>query len=268
MLWYSFTDVLGGLGEGALTVLTPDWLRLIAYLLFASSLIPAALAVQQFLRSRGAKYYVMRQNAHQRFVRWMFVALTMEVLAVAVLITAPRLPPIELAPTAAPIVTVSPSPTSRPTRTPTPTLTRPPTATPPFIPTPTPDTPSPDPAVSPLPSDVPAGEDARITFITLAADKDENGQPVDPGTEFPPGDHRVYLFIAYEGMTNGLAWTFDIYRGEEHLDGLTQAWEWGEQGETYLYYKPPGGYEPGIYQMRVLIEDRVQGVAQFVITEE
>lgn len=251
-----------------MTILTPDWLRSIAYALFALSLVPAAIAFQQFLRSQGAKYYVMRQNAHQRFVRWMFVTLTMEVLAVAVLIAAPRLPPIELAPTSAPIGIASPSPSPRPTRTPTPTLTRPPTATPPFIPTPTPETPSPAPTLSPLPSPVPAGENARITFVTLAADKDENGQPVGQGTEFPPGDHRVYLFISYEGMIDGLAWTFDIYRGEEHLDGLTQAWEWGERGETYLYYKPPGGYEPGVYQMQVLIEDRVQGVAQFVITEE
>ncbi len=252
-----------------MTILTPDWLRLIAYVLFASSFIPATLAIQQFLKSRSGKYYVMRQNAHQRFVRWMFVALVIEVLAVVVLVAAPRLSPIELAPTAAPVVTVSPSPSSRPTRTPTPTLTRPPTATPPFIPTPTPDVPTPDPALSPLPSVTPAGEDARITCITLAADKGENGRPVGPGVEFPPGDHRVYLFISYKGMTSGLDWTFSIYREGERLDdGLTSPWEWGDQGDTYLYYKPPGGYEPGIYEMRVFIEERPQCFAQFVITEE
>jgi hypothetical protein len=122
-------------------------------------------------------------------------------------------------------------------------------------------------ALTPLPGAVLAGEDAHITIVTLAADKDGAGRPVDPGTEFPPGDHRVYLFIAYDGMANGVAWTFAIYRDGEFLDASTQLWEWGADGKTYLYFKPPGGYKAGVYEMRVFIQDRVQGVAQFVITE-
>ena len=115
---------------------------------------------------------------------------------------------------------------------------------------------------------MPAGEDAHIAVITLAAGHDDSGAPVDPGTEFPPGDHRVYLFISYEGMANGVAWTFAIYRQGKLLDETTQLWEWGEQGITYLYYQPPQGYEPGVYEMAVFVESRLQGIAQFVITEE
>lgn len=115
---------------------------------------------------------------------------------------------------------------------------------------------------------MPAGVGARISVITLAADRDDSGQPVDPVAEFPPGDHRVYLFISYENMANGVAWTFAIYGEGELLDSSTQLWEWGSQGRTYLYYKPPGGYEPGEYEMRVFIEERLQGVAQFVIVEK
>ena len=71
-----------------------------------------------------------------------------------------------------------------------------------------------------------------------------------------------------EGMANGSAWTLAIYREGEFLDAATQLWEWGEQGSTYLFYQPPGGYEPGLYEMQVFIEARLQGVAQFVIVEE
>ena len=69
-------------------------------------------------------------------------------------------------------------------------------------------------------------------------------------------------------MTNGSTWTFAIYCEGELLDGTPRLWEWGRQGATYLYYKPPGGYEPGAYEMRVFVEQNLQGVAQFVITEE
>jgi hypothetical protein len=249
------------------------WLRWIAHAVLLASIIPVMVAIYQMDRARRAPFYVARAAALQRVRRWALVALLMVVVALSLLVVAPSLarllgrpewPARETpTPTAAAMVTSTP----RPTRTPTVTPTRRPTATPPFIPTPTPDVRPPESAATPLPNAVPAGEGAHITVITLAAGRDEAGQPVDPGTEFPPGDHRVYLFISYEGMANGVAWTFAIYRDGGLVDSATQMWEWGTAGKTYLYFKPPGGYEPGLYEMQVFVEERLQGVAQFVITE-
>jgi hypothetical protein len=249
------------------------WLRWIAHVVLLASIIPVMMAIYQMDRARRAPFYVARAAALQRVRRWALVALLMVVVALILLIVAPRLArllgrptePARGTPTAISAVMVTS--TSRPTRTPTVTPTRRPTATPPFIPTSTPDVQPPESAATPLPGAVPAGEDARIKVITLAADRDEAGQPVDPGTEFPPGDHRIYLFISYDGMANGISWTFAIYRGGELVDSATQVWEWGAAGKTYLYFKPPGGYEPGLYEMQVFVEERLQGVAQFVITE-
>jgi hypothetical protein len=122
----------------------------------------------------------------------------------------------------------------------------------------------PETALTPQPQATPAGESAQITFLTLALGE-ENGQPVAPGSEFAPGDHRVYLFFEYQGMMPGVAWTYGWYREGEYLAGDTRLWELGASGTTYLYFKPPAGYEPGVYEARVWIEDRFQGVAQFRI---
>ena len=267
---YQSTDVPKG--ELALTALTLDILRWIAYVLLIVSAIPTGLAISQFIKARRAQYYAARREAPRYGMRWMLAALVLQALAVALLILPPRVAVLVSTPTPVPTMTptVTPTltPTPSPTLTPTVTPTRRPTATPPVIPTPTPAIPLPEPALSPLPSAVPAGEDALITFITLAADLDDNGEPVEPGAEFPPGDHRVYLFVSYEGLADGVAWTLALYREGEFLDGSTQLWEWGKEGQTYFYYKPPEGYEPGNYEMRVFIEERLQGVAQFVIVEE
>ena len=249
------------------------WLRWIAYVVLLSSVIPVVMAIYQMDRARRAPFYVARGAALQRVRRWALVALLMVVVALNLLIVAPRLaktldrPEEPVRDTPTPTAAAMVAPTPRPSRTPTVTPTRRPTATPPFIPTPTSDVALPESAVTPLPDAVPAGEGAHITVITLAAERDEAGQPVDPGAEFPPGDHRVYLFISYEGMADGVAWTFAIYRDGELVDSATQVWEWGAAGKTYLYFKPPGGYEPGLYEMQVFIEERLQGVAQFVIRE-
>ena len=255
-----------------MTPLTLGLMRWVAYALFIAAAIPAGLAISQLIKARRAPYYVLRREALGRTVRFALVALVLLALAVALLILTPLLPASVSLPTPVPTATptIQPTPTSTlpPTRTPTATPTRRPTATAPFIPTSTPAITVPDSALSPLPSAVPAREDARIAIITLAADLDDSDQPVDPGTEFPPGDHRVYLFISYEDMTNGVPWTLALYREGEFLDAATQLWEWGEQGSTYLFYKPPEGYEPGLYEMQVFIEARLQGVAQFVIVEQ
>jgi len=249
---------------------TLTWLRWVAYVLLLASVIPVGVVITQLIKARRAPFYIARELALKRAKRWVLVALLLLVLGIDLLIVPPRLAPASRrspehtpTPTSATMVT----PTPRPTQMPTVTPTRRPTATPPFIPTPTSDVPLPESALTPLSSAVPAGEGAHINVITLAADRDDGGQPVDPGIEFPSGDHRVCLFIHYEGMADGVAWTLAIYREGQFLDSTTEVWEWGTEGKTCLYYKPPGGYEPGVYEMRVFVENRLQAVAQFVIRE-
>jgi len=255
-----------------LTPLALDLIRWFAYALLVASIVPVCMVISQLVRARRAPYYALRREALGRARRWLLAALILEAVAVLLLIGGMYLVIALRAPSPPPAPTSTPPPpptaTPRPTRTPTVTPTRRPTATPPFIPTSTPAIPLPESALSPLPSAVPAREGARIAVITLAADKTDSGEPVDPGTEFPPGGHRVYLFVSYEGMTNGVAWTFVVYHEGKLLDQTTQLWEWGEKGRTYLYYQPPQGYEPGIHEMAIFIESHLQRIAQFVITEE
>jgi hypothetical protein len=247
-------------------------LRWFAYLLFIASAISAGLAVPQFAKARRAPYYVLRRDALKLASRWAGVALVMAALAILLLIVSLRLASVFVAPTLVPTATRVSTPTltltPRPTRTPTATPTRRPTATPPDIPTSTPAVPLPDTVLTPLPSAVPAGRDARVELTALATEKDENSLPINPGNEFPPGDHWVYLFFTYEGMENGVARTFAWYRDGELIESCSQTdlWAWGDRGRTW--YGCPENWEPGAYEIRVFVEARLQGIAQFAIVEE
>jgi hypothetical protein len=123
---------------------------------------------------------------------------------------------------------------------------------------------------------VPAGQEARVQLMALALQADAQGQPVDPGNEFPPGRHRVHVFFQYEGMKNGIATTFAWYKDGELIPycsdtwawGLVEAREWGEEGLTWYACDPTMGWDSGRYEIRVFIETQPQGIAQFVITEQ
>jgi len=259
-----------------------------AIALFVVVVVAVGVGLLHLRHAKLDRYYIMREEARRKGTRWLLAATVSFIVGVVLLClyfyppvtpAAPQspLPPLSTATAAGvtplPKATLTPSAVALPS----PTPTRRPTATPPFIPTPTPAYPLPETALSPLPGAVQADPEAQITFRTFALGE-ENNQPVDPGLEFPAGDHRVYFFFEYEGMRKDVVWTFGWYKDGEYLDGNTCLWgrdivtEFGRcppipgsVGVNYLYLRPPGGYEPGLYEVRVWIEDRLQVTAQFVV---
>lgn len=180
----------------------------------------------------------------------------------------------------APAATAIPTITSPPTQLPTATLIPQPTtevlATLPtsVIPTDTSgaNVPTATPGVvepTPLPSPVSAGPGARVTFTALAMEKDDSGLPVNPDSQFPPGDHAVYVFFTYEGMQNGVERTFAWYKDGEYYERCSQIdlWSWGDRGRTSYFCHPSTGWESGNYEIHVFVEEELQFIAQFVITE-
>lgn len=249
---------------------------------FILALVAVGLSILKFRHARQARYYFLRESSRRAGTRWLWVALVMVILGTGALYVRAH-PPASLVPPTATIPPTPTEPTPSPTPEPSPTFTAtpvPPTPTPTPVPptptpavTPTPAYPLPETALTPLPGATPARPEARITLWTFALGE-ENGQPVQPGSSFRAGDFRVYAFIRYEGMSRGVRWTYGWYREGEYLDGNTCLW-WvrmpdcpymvGERGSTFLYYRRPGGYDPGTYEVRIWIEDRFQGAFTFTI---
>lgn len=255
-------------------------LRWIAYALLIGSIIPAGLSIPKFVKSRRAKYYGIRREALRQAMRWLLIMVVMQAAAIVLLVVCPLLQNGDA--TTTPDVTVTPtressaSATSLPDHTSTPSPTVPPTVVPTRRPTATP-TPSPTPVPTAPPSEgptpelspVPAAPEASIKFTALAMEKDASGLPVNPGFEFPPGDHAMYVFFTYEGMQNGVERTFAWYKDDEPFERCSQTalWEWGDRGRTSYYCQPSTGWEVGNYAVHVLIEDELQFIAEFMIKE-
>lgn len=259
------------------------YLRWIAYALLIGSAIPAGLSIPRFIKSRRAKYYGIRREALQQAMRWLLIMGIMQVVAILLLVACPILQNGDAPPSTDTTATPTPkstanatslpgdtsTPTPSPTNTPTVAPTRRPTATPTPAPTqPALATASPDgPTQEIVP--VPAGSDAIIRFTALAMEKDASGLPVNPGFEFPPGDHAMYVFFTYEGMQNGVERAFTWYKDDEPFERCSQTalWEWGDRGRTSYYCQPSTGWESGHYAVHVFIEDKLQFITEFAITE-
>lgn len=252
--------------------------------LFALALLFLGVSVLKFRHARTAEYYILREAARRSGTRLLLLAFISLILAGgtlylrsrwgAMVSPTPTLTPTVPQTSPSPTIAALPSPVATATPSPSPSPI-PPTPTPSPTPTPTP-YPLPETASTPLPGAIPARPEARITLETFALGV-QNNHPVQPGAEFTAGDFRVYAFILYEGMSRGAVWTYGWYREGEYMDGNTCLW-WvrlpeeyhcpymvGEQGRTFLYYRRPGGYDPGTYELRIWIENRFQGAFRFVI---
>ncbi len=174
----------------------------------------------------------------------------------------------------------SSTPSARPTLTPTQPPTQTPTlrvvtATPPPIPTQTPtitETPTETlmPALSitaTLNSSVTPGPDAHLTITALDTQISGDFGPISPGVRFTAGFNRIYFFVKYSGMQNGVLWRRQLLYGSTTLDD--NLYLWGQQessGTAYFFFGEEGGFKPGSYEIRLYIGQTDQPATTAIFT--
>jgi len=242
---------------------------------------------------RGRFYYTREQAARRARNLGLFAVLPLTIIVVALAIQwwnrrgQPEPTPTPTHPVAATtpsaLLTATPSPPPiEPTTFPTPATPPPPTAT--FTPTPEASTAEP-PSLTPSPTassdlelllptafltPLPEGAvapspDARFGPITLAADIDDDKQPVDVGAVFAVGTERVYAFFEYQNMIQGVPWTQAWYWNGREAGSETVLWQYSTQGRNWIFFGPRRGYEAGDWEVRLYIGQILQARASFEV---
>jgi hypothetical protein len=138
------------------------------------------------------------------------------------------------------------------------------TATPVFTPT---DTlfPTFTPYVTPLVSNVTPLPDAQIKITALDDQMSATLTPVNPRVLFDAGVKRIYLFVEFKGMAQGVLWKRALYRDGELIDSSSYLWGLETEGETYFFFGNDNGFEPGTYEIRVFIGDTPTSTMSFIV---
>lgn len=147
-------------------------------------------------------------------------------------VTLPPGPGLPLDTPTAVVVIITTTPVYTPTETPFPTFT--PLAT------------SPVPDVTPLP-------EATIRIVALDDQISDSFAPVNPRAAFRAGVSRVYLFVEFSGMAQGVPWKRELYRNGELVDGNVYRWGLETEGTGYFFFGNDSGFAPGEYEIRLFI---------------
>lgn len=126
------------------------------------------------------------------------------------------------------------------------------TATPVYTPTPSP-FPTYTPNVPPVVSSVTPQPGATLRIVALDDQIDANFRPVNPRTSFVAGVKRLYLFVEFSEMTEGVLWRRVIYKDGKLFDDNTYLWGLESNGTGYFFFGHDSGFEPGNYEIRLFI---------------
>jgi serine/threonine-protein kinase len=161
----------------------------------------------------------------------------------------PTLPP-STSVTSSPLDAAAPTPATITAQTSTPTMTTQPSSTPVSTSAPT--------AVA---------DGSPFTNLVLARGISDDHRPTSQGTDFLSSSQAVYLFFDYRGIKPGTRWGHLWIWGDQQLDRSITTWpeEWGTAGTAWVFYTPEGGYQPGPYEVRLLVDDQVVASASFVM---
>lgn len=263
---------------------------LIALLIFLNALSTAR-------RAKRATYYVVRREAQRTANRRLSLAISTFVLAgilwlVGRLLPGPTTPPqpslnttyaensgVAVSPAPAtiypdptPVVTVvavtvaagEPAPTIPPI--PSPTLQPSPQATP--IPEPTSALTAP--VAMPTQPDAVLAEaqtfpDRRLVLSAIASGIDANGAPIGTGTTFTRGVETIYVFFNFRDVPPSALLRHAWFRDGGSVFFRSKRLTRNGQGTDYVSWSPPGGFQPGLYEVRITLGGVPQFVANFEV---
>jgi hypothetical protein len=109
-----------------------------------------------------------------------------------------------------------------------------------------------------------AGASVKITTAAQGIAADQS--PVQPGTQFSAGVQRVYFFLDYQTMDDGIGWSRILFRDGIPIQGQSYLWSLGENGSSYFFFGSEEGYPPGEYQVRLFLGDQEASTFSFSIS--
>ncbi len=154
----------------------------------------------------------------------------------------------------APRRTATGVPTPAPSPTPAPPAAR---ATPTTASTAAPPAGAPDPTAAPIAS--------YLALSAVGAGVDGQGAPLTVTTEFSPGATAIYLFFDHRGIPAGalIRHNWFLEGGSVHYDAF--AWSGPGDGLAHVDWEPLEPLAPGMYEVRVFLDRRLQFVANFLV---
>lgn len=115
-------------------------------------------------------------------------------------------------------------------------------------------------------AEVELSDDTALTPLVFSQEVDANFRPMDARRLFSRGFFTIYATFEYEGLANGMAWSWVWRYDGEVVGGGNQKWEYGADGPGYVYLNPEEGFRPGTYSVEVWVNRELMSEGSVTVT--
>ena len=120
-----------------------------------------------------------------------------------------------------------------------------------------------EPTAPPSAAQVPP--DKRLVLSAVAGGIDANGAPMGVGTTFERGTETIYIFFDFQDVPPSALLRHSWFRDGGSVFFRSKRLTQNGRGTDYVSWSPPGGFQPGLYEVRVALGGVLQFVANFEV---
>ncbi len=97
------------------------------------------------------------------------------------------------------------------------------------------------------------GEDSDLGTLSFSTEITDDYEAVAVQDIFPEGFYTLFATFSYDGLTDGMVWSWVWRHNGEILEGGNEVWNYGDEGPGYIYLNPEEGFDAGRYSLEVWV---------------
>jgi len=108
-------------------------------------------------------------------------------------------------------------------------------------------------------------ENSNLGAVSFSTEVTDDYQAVAPREIFAEGYYTLYATFSYDGLSDGMVWSWIWRHDGELVEGGNEVWAYGEEGPGYIYLAPEEGFEAGRYSLEVWVNDELMAQSSVIM---
>ena len=95
--------------------------------------------------------------------------------------------------------------------------------------------------------------DSNLGTLSFSTNVTDEYEAVEPRTIFAEGFYTLYATFDYEGLEDGMVWSWVWRHDGEVVEGGNEVWAYGQEGPGYIFFSPEEGFQAGRYSLDIWV---------------
>jgi len=108
-------------------------------------------------------------------------------------------------------------------------------------------------------------DNSNLGTLTFSTEVTESYDAVDPRQIFAEGFYTLYATFDYEGLDDGMVWSWVWRHNGNVVEGGNEVWAYGQEGPGYIFFSPEEGFQAGQYSLDVWVNGELMAQSSAVM---